>query len=95
MQTNNRVFDDLAKVASGAASALVGVKDEINGLIRQQVDRLVAELELVSREELDAVQDMAANARAEQERLEARVADLEARLKAKSAPASEGESGPA
>ena len=73
-------FDDLAKVASGAASTLVGVKQEIEAFARQQVERLVGEFDLVRRDEFEAVQALAANARAEQERLEQRVAALEEKL---------------
>jgi len=82
MQTSNRLLDDLAKVASGAASTLAGIKDEINGLIRQQLERLLGDLDLVSRDEFEAVKATAATARAEQEKLEKRVAKLEARLSA-------------
>lgn len=92
MQTSNRIFDDLAKVASGAASALAGIKQEMEALVRQQVERLVAGLDLVSRDEFDAVRQMAANARAGQEELERRIAELEAELKARPA-ASEGGAG--
>jgi BMFP domain-containing protein YqiC len=80
MQTSNRVLDDLAKVANGAVSTLVGIKAELDALIRQQLERLVGRLDLVPREEFDAVKAMAAKARAEQEKLERRVAALEARL---------------
>jgi hypothetical protein len=80
MQTSNRFFDDLAKVASGAASTLAGVKQEIDALVRQRIERFVADLDLVTREEFDAVSAAAANARAAQEKLEERVAALEAQL---------------
>jgi BMFP domain-containing protein YqiC len=80
MQTSNRLLDDLAKVASGAASTLAGIKDEINGLIRQQLERLLADLDLVSREEFEAVKATATNARTEQEKLEKRMVRLEAKL---------------
>lgn len=80
MQTTSRLFDDLAKVASGAASTLVGVKQELDALIKQRIERLVANLDLVSRDEFEAARAMAAQARAGQERLEQRVAELEARL---------------
>ncbi len=82
MQTENRLFDDLAKVAGGALSALTGVKTEVEALVRQQFERLLADMNLVTREEFDVVQGMAAKARAEQETLEARLVDLEARLAA-------------
>ncbi len=80
MQTSNRFFDDLAKMASGAASTVVGVRQEIEALVRQRIERLVADFDLVRRDEFEAVKAMAANARAEQERLERRVAELEAKL---------------
>ena len=80
MQTSNRFFDDLAKIASGAASTVVGVRQEIEALGRQRIERLVADFDLVRRDEFEAVKAMAANARAEQERLELRMAELEAKL---------------
>lgn len=86
MQSKNRVLDDLARVANGAVSTLVGVKGEIEAMVRAQVERLLARFDLVERDEFDAVKAMAAKARAEQERLEKRVAALEAKLGVK-APA--------
>lgn len=80
MQTRNRVFDDFARVASGAASSVTGLKAELESLIRAQLERLMGDQALVSRDEFDAVQAMAAKARAEQEALHARVAALEAAL---------------
>ncbi len=80
MQSSNRLFDDLAKVAGGAASAIAGVREEIEGLVRQRVERLLADLDLVGRDELDVAKAMAAKARAGQEKLEARVSALEAAL---------------
>lgn len=80
MQMENRLFDDLARVASGALNTLGGIKDEIETRIRERLERLANEMDLVTREEFDAVRAMAAKARAEQERLEARVAELERRL---------------
>jgi BMFP domain-containing protein YqiC len=86
MQTDKRIFDDLAKVASGALHAFGGVKDEIETRFRERLERLAADMQLVTREELDAVRGMAAKARATQETLEARIAALEAQLAASSAP---------
>lgn len=82
MQTSNRFFDDIAKVASGAASTLVGVKQEIEALARQQVERFVGEFDLVRRDEFEAAKAVAANACEEQERLERRVTALEEKLQA-------------
>ena len=69
MQTNNRIFDDIAKVASGAASTLAGLKDEIDSLVRSQMERVLSDLAVVTREEFEAVKQTAANARTEQENL--------------------------
>jgi BMFP domain-containing protein YqiC len=80
MQTENRFFDDLARLAGGAMGAVAGLRAEFEGLVRQQFDRTIAGMDLVRREEFDAVQGMAAKARIEQEALEKRVAALEAAL---------------
>ncbi len=81
MQSQNRIFDDIAKVAGGALSALGGLKQEVEALVRDRIERLMTEGNFVRREEFDAVQAMASTARAEQERLSARVAELEKILK--------------
>src|SRR5918993_3536676 len=76
------LFDDLAGVASGAFSALAGVRAEVEAAARNQVEALVQRLDLVKREELDAALEVARRAREGQEALEARVAALEARVAA-------------
>ena len=90
MQTENRLLDDLARVATGALGALSGMRDEVEARMRDQFERILGRMNLVRREEFDAVQAMAAKARAGQEALEQRVALLEAKLAsgADSAPAS-------
>ncbi len=80
MQTENRLLDDLARVATGALGALTGVRDELETRLRDQFERILSRMNLVRREEFDAVQAMVAKARSEQEALAARVAVLEARL---------------
>jgi BMFP domain-containing protein YqiC len=80
MQVDNRLLDDLSRVATGAFAALTGVREEIEARMREQFEKILARMDVVSREEFDAVEAMAARARAEQEALEARVAALEARL---------------
>lgn len=80
MQVDNRLLDDLARLASGALGSLAGLKEEIEAFVRQRFERLVAELDLVPREEFDAVKALAANARAGEEALQARVARLEKAL---------------
>jgi BMFP domain-containing protein YqiC len=86
MQTENRLFDDLARVATSALGTLTGVRDEVETRLREQFERVLGRMNLVRREEFEAVQAMAAKARAEQEALAARVAALEARLDAMTAP---------
>ncbi len=80
MAERPRLFDDLAGMAGGAMSALVGLRDEMEALVRARIDEALRRLDLVRREEFDAVAEMAANTRAGQEAAEARLAALEARL---------------
>ncbi|WP_119459165.1 accessory factor UbiK family protein [Rhodospirillaceae bacterium SYSU D60014] len=84
MQTNNRFFDDLARVAAGAAGSFAGVRQEVEGRLREQLERILAGMDLVTRDEFDAVKAMAAQARTEQEALAARLAELEKALAVKS-----------
>lgn len=80
MQNESRFFDDIAKLATNAAGALSGVRDEFDTLLRQQAERLIAQMDLVPREEFEVVKAMAQKAREENEALSARLADLEAKL---------------
>lgn len=80
MQTNNRILDDLAKVANGAVSTLVGVKTEVEASVRQQLEKLLVDMDLVARDEFEAMKAVAIAARTGQEQLEKRVAVLEAAL---------------
>ena len=82
MSERPRFFDDLAGVAGGAISALAGLREEMEALIRARLDEMIHRLELVKREELDAVAELAANARAGQEAAEARLGDVLQRLAA-------------
>jgi BMFP domain-containing protein YqiC len=82
MSDRPKFFDDLAGVAGGAMSALVGLRDEAEAMMRARTDEWIQRLDLVRREELEAIQEMAANARAGQEAAEAKVLTLEARLAA-------------
>jgi BMFP domain-containing protein YqiC len=77
MQSQNRLFDDIARVAAGAMGALTGVRGEVEARIRDQLERLLAGMDLVSREEFEAVKAMAARAREEQELLQRRLDALE------------------
>ncbi|MDP6788060.1 MAG: accessory factor UbiK family protein [Rhodospirillales bacterium] len=85
MQSRARILDDLAKVTTGAVSTLAGIKTEIEGMVRQQLERLLSDMDLVPRDEFDAVKAMAAKAREEQEALHKRVQTLEGRAKTKTA----------
>ena len=80
MQSQNRFFDDLARVASGAVGALSGVRGEVEARLRDQLERLLAGMDLVTREEFEAVKAMGAKARDENESLRLRIDALEARL---------------
>ena len=77
MQTRSRLLDDLARVANGAAGVAGGLRDEVEALVQERVERVLGRLNLVTREEFEAVKAMAAKARSEQEKLEARLRALE------------------
>jgi len=98
MTERPRIFDDLAGVAGGAFSALTGLRDEAEAMVRAKIDEAIRRLDLVKREELDAVQELAANARAGQEAAETelvalreRLSAVESRLSALETPPSTGE----
>lgn len=83
MQTQSSVFDDLARLMTGAMGMAQGMSDEARSFMRSQADRFVAEMDLVGRDEFEAVKQLAAEARAEADALRKRVAKLEAALKNK------------
>ncbi len=85
MQTQNRFLDDLARVTSGAMGVAAGVRGEVEARVREQLERVLAQMDLVPREEFEVVKAMAAKARSEQEELVARVAQLEVLLAEKGA----------
>ena len=80
MQTENRLLDDLARMANGALNTLSGLREEIESRVRERVERMLADMDMVPREEFEAIKAMAQKARAEQEDLAARVAALERRI---------------
>jgi BMFP domain-containing protein YqiC len=87
MQSDKRIFDDLSKFLNGVAGTVAGMGREAEAGFRERTREWVAGMDLVSREEFDAVKQMAATARAEAEELKARVVALEAALgKPKTAP---------
>ena len=79
-QTTNRFLDEFAKLMTDAAGAADGLKREVSSIMRAQGERVLQGMDVVQREEFEAVKAMAEKARAENERLEARIAELEARL---------------
>jgi len=87
---SSRFFDELAKVMTNAAGAAQGARREVDNLVKAQIERVLADIQIVQREEFDVVRDMASMARTENEALRARIAELETRLEAvevKPAPA--------
>ena len=81
MQTQNKLLDDLARVASGAIGVAAGMREEVEARLRDQFERVLARMDLVTREEFEAVKAMAVKAREEQEVLSERLAALESALK--------------
>lgn len=79
-QTTNKMFDDFAKLMTEAAGAAEGVRRETETLIRAQAEKFLRDMNVVTREDFEAVREMAQKARLENEALAARVAALEAAL---------------
>ena len=93
MQTDSHLLDDVARVATGAMGAASGLKGEIDAMIRRRLEAILARMDLVPRDEFDAVKEMAARARSENEELAERLARLEAKLAAGDAAAEEADDG--
>jgi len=79
-QTNNRFLDEFAKLMTDAAGAAQGVRREVETLVRAQGERVLRDMDVVRRDEHEAVKAMAAKAREENERLSELIARLEARI---------------
>jgi BMFP domain-containing protein YqiC len=88
-EPRGRILDDLARLVTDAAGVAQGVRREAETLARAQLDRLIATMDLVSREEFEAVRDMAALARDENEALRKRIDALEAKLALQTAGSSD------
>jgi hypothetical protein len=80
MQTRNPFIDDLTKLASGAMGALTGVKDEVEARVRDQIAKILDGMDIPRRDEFEAVKEMAAKAREENEALRKQLAELQAKL---------------
>jgi BMFP domain-containing protein YqiC len=79
-QTSNRFLDEMARLMNDAAGVASGVRREVDTVFRNQADRILRDLDVVKREEFEAVKEMAGLSREEKEDLKARMAALEARL---------------
>lgn len=77
VSTSNRILDDIARLATDAAGAAQGVRREVETVVRTQIERLLRDMDVVTREEFEAVREMALLAREENEKLAARLAALE------------------
>ncbi len=80
MQTQSAIFDEIAKLMTEAAGAADGVRREAETAMKSQLQRLIADMDFVPREEFDAVRDMARTAREENEALKARITALEEKI---------------
>lgn len=87
MQINNRILDDLTRVTNSALGTMTGVKGEVDAIVRQQFEKILMNMDLVTREEFDVVHDVAIRAAERIDALEAKIADLEKRLEAADAGA--------
>lgn len=76
--TSNRFLDDIARLATDAAGAAQGVRREVETVVKTQIERLLRDMDVVTREEFEAVREMALLAREENDKLAARLAALEA-----------------
>ncbi len=79
-QTSNRLMDELARLATDAVGAAQGVRREVETVARSQMERLIKDMDVATREEVEVLREMVLAARAENERLSARLAALEERL---------------
>jgi BMFP domain-containing protein YqiC len=80
MQTSNKLLDDLARVASGALGVAAGMREEVESAMRQRFARVLGDLDVVTRDEFEAIKAMAVKARTEEEALKLRVVKLEAQI---------------
>ncbi len=86
MPPSNRLFDDLARLMTDAAGAAQGVRREAETVVRAQAERLIRDLDVASREEVDVLRDLVTTLRTQNEALAARVTALEAKVAAKAGP---------
>ncbi len=94
-QTNNRFFDEAARLMNDAAGVAQGVRREFDTMLRHQAERILGDLDVVRRDEFEAIKEMARLAREENEALKARIAALEAKLAGQPAETKFAAAGPA
>ncbi|AWM86202.1 accessory factor UbiK family protein [Microvirga sp. 17 mud 1-3] len=78
-QTSNRLFDELSRLATDAAGAAQGLRREVETVVKSQIERLIQDMDVATREEVEVLREMVRAAREENERLAARIAALEAK----------------
>ena len=83
MQTKNRFFSDVTKLAGGALGTLDSIRREVEEMARHQLERMLSKLDLVTRDEFDAIKEMAVKARQEQAKINSRLAKIESQGKKK------------
>jgi BMFP domain-containing protein YqiC len=86
MQTSSRIFDEMARLMNDAAGVAQGVRREFDTLFKTQAERILRDLDVISREEFEAVKEMARIAREENEALKARIAALEGKTTTQTRP---------
>ena len=86
-QSSNRIFDEIARLATDAAGAAQGVRREVETVVRSQFERLIKDMDVATREEVEVLRELVLATRAENERLEARLKVLEERLAQSAGPA--------
>lgn len=92
MMSSNRLFDDVARIFTDATGAAQGVRREAETLFKAQIERLIRDMDVASREEVDVLRDLVATLRSRNDALEARIAVLESRLGTNASPAGNTES---
>ena len=83
MQTKNRFFSDVTKLAGGALGTLDSIRREVEEMVRHQLERMLSKLDLVTRDEFETIKEMAVKARQEQEKIDSRLAKFESQGKKK------------
>lgn len=86
VQTTNRFFDEMARLMNDAAGVAGGVRKEAETIFQAQAEKILRNLDVVTREEFEAAKEMAAKAREENDRLAARLAEIEKQLAVSRAP---------